>query len=313
MFAKDNATTANSTLEISTGSVKLSNLNITGNMLTDNGNTTITNDTLNRLQYLTTLSSNVQTQINNLATKLTDITYATATTTIANALVFTGTLNTISTTAFGYLSGLTQNIQTALTDLINRTSFTYTGTSGQVLVSNGTSNPTWTSTPTINVSTATTASNLANSSVGAIPYTSGTNTTSFLTASNFGKVVVSQDTSTAPMYAGGIIAGVGTITSPEGSTYTLNSSHLNKVTIFGGLTTTTNVILPTTDLYDLVSCTIVNKSSNANGKIIIYKDSVNASNRIQDIDPAPFTTLTSYASGRTLHYIADGTLWVSVS
>jgi microcystin-dependent protein len=122
MYALDNGTDASNTLVISTGTTQLSNLNITGNMLTDNGNTTITNDTLNRLQYLTTLSSNVQDQINTVATKLTDISYSASTTTIANTLssatlTFSGTLNTISTTVFGYLTGLTSNIQDQLTNL----------------------------------------------------------------------------------------------------------------------------------------------------------------------------------------------------
>ena len=122
MFALDNGTDASNNLEISCGTTKLSNLNITGNMLTDNGNTTISNDTLNRLQYLTTLSSNVQTQIDTVSTKLTDISYSASTTTIANTLssatlTFSGTLNTISTTVFGYLTGLTSNIQDQLTNL----------------------------------------------------------------------------------------------------------------------------------------------------------------------------------------------------
>jgi hypothetical protein len=318
MFALDNGTDASNTLEISCGTTQLSNLNITGNMLTNNGNTTITNDTLNRLQYLTTLSSNVQDQINTVATKLTDISYSASTTTIANTLSsatlsFSTTLNSITPTVFGYLSGVSSAIQTQFNNLSTSVSWMTTGTVGQVLVSNGTSSPTWSSTININVATATsatTASNLANNSVGAIPYTSGTNTTSFLTpSSNFGSVLISQGSATAPTYAGGIIAGVSPSIVWTGQTAYLNASHLNKVIVFDGLTNSLIVILPTDGLYDLVSCTIVNKSTNASGRIYIYKDNDSASNRIQNIEPAAFSTLTSYATGRTCYYMSDANMW----
>jgi hypothetical protein len=317
MYAVDNGTDASNNLIISTGTTQLSNLNITGNMLTNNGATTITNDTLNRLQYLTTLSSNVQDQINTVATKLTDISYSASTTTIANTLssatlTFSTTLNSITPTVFGYLSGVSSAIQTQINNLSTSISWMTTGTVGQVLVSNGTSSPTWSSSININVATATTAttaSNLINNSVGAIPYTSGTNTTSFLTQpSNFGKVLISQGSATAPTYAGGIIAGVATI-SYTGNTVYLNAAHLNKVIVFGGLTNYLNVILPTSDLYDLVSCTIVNKSTNTNGRIYIYKDNTDASSRIQNIEAAAFSTLSSYATGRTCYYMSDANMW----
>lgn len=318
MYALDNGTDASNNLIISTGTISLSNLNITGNMLTNNGSTTITNDTLNRLQYLTTLSSNVQTQIDTVATKLTDISYSASTTTIANTLssatlTFSSTLNTITPTVFGYLSGVSSAIQTQFNNLSSSISWITTGSVGQVLVSNGTSAPTWSSSININVATATsatTASNLANNSVGAIPYTSGTNTTSFLTQpSSFGKVLISQGSATAPTYAGGIIAGVSPSISYTGQTAYLNASHLNKVIVFGGLTNYLNVILPTDGLYDCVSCTIVNKSTNTSGRIYIYKDNTDASSRIQNIEASPFSTLSSYATGRTCYYMSDANMW----
>jgi hypothetical protein len=318
MYALDNGTDASNNLVISTGTTSLSNLNISGNMLTNNGNTTISNDTLNRLQYLTTLSSNVQDQINTVSTKLTDISYSASTTTIANTLssatlTFSTTLNTITPTVFGYLSGVSSAIQTQFNNLSTSVSWMTTGTAGQVLVSNGTSSPSWSSTININVATATsatTASNLANNSVGAIPYTSGTNTTSFLTSpSDFGKVLISQGSATAPTYAGGIIAGVSPSISWTGQIAYLNASHLNKVIVFGGLTNYLSVILPTDGLYDCVSCTIVNKSTNTSGRIYIYKDNTDASNRIQNIEAAAFSTLTSYATGRTCYYMNDANMW----
>jgi hypothetical protein len=253
-----------------------------------------------------------------VATKLTDISYSASTTTIANTLssatlTFSTTLNSITPTVFGYLSGVSSSIQNQINNLSTSISWMTTGTVGQVLVSNGTSSPTWSSSININVATATTAttaSNLINNSVGAIPYTSGTNTTSFLTQpSSFGKVLISQGSATAPIYAGGIIAGVSPAISWTGQTSYLNAAHLNKVIVFGGLTNYLNVILPTDGLYDCVSCTIVNKSTNTNGRIYIYKDNTDASSRIQNIEASPFSTLTSYATGRTCYYMNDANMW----
>jgi len=78
-----------------------------------------------QLNYLSTLSANVQTSINTLATKLTDITWTAGSpnvTNIANTtqtatLTFSGTLNNVSTAVFGYISGLTSSAQTQLTSL----------------------------------------------------------------------------------------------------------------------------------------------------------------------------------------------------
>jgi hypothetical protein len=94
-----------------------------------------------QLNYLSTLSSNVQTQltsntnsisshtssITTLNTKTTDISFISGTTNktkIVNDcetsnLTFLTNLNGISTTIFGYLSGLTSNIQTQLTSLVS--------------------------------------------------------------------------------------------------------------------------------------------------------------------------------------------------
>jgi hypothetical protein len=89
------------------------------------GGTTITNT---QLGYLSTLSANVQSSINTLATKLTDLTWTAGSPNITNianttqtaTLTFSGTLNTISTTVFGYLSGVTSNIQTQFTNVNNK-------------------------------------------------------------------------------------------------------------------------------------------------------------------------------------------------
>jgi len=99
-----------------------------------NANTlTLTNANLQKIQYLSTVSSDVQTQITalgtratTLETKTTKMSYTSVgginTTTILDGLIsqtlsFTNTLNNISTTVFGYISGLTSSAQTQLTNL----------------------------------------------------------------------------------------------------------------------------------------------------------------------------------------------------
>ena len=99
--------------------------------------------------YLTGLTSNIQDQINNTNNTLSTVEYRTRdiswtygsfnTTNIANVcttniLSFSNTLNNISTTTFGYLSGLTSNIQNQINNLNNTTP------AGMVIAFAGTSN-----------------------------------------------------------------------------------------------------------------------------------------------------------------------------
>ena len=88
---------------------------------------TINNINTTTFGYISGLTSSAQTQISNLASKLTDVSYSGTTTTISNTLAtstltFSSTLNNISTTTFGYLSGLTENIKTSLDNLSARIS-----------------------------------------------------------------------------------------------------------------------------------------------------------------------------------------------
>ena len=102
-----------------------SNLRMTG-ILKLNGGEEISNT---QLGYLTTLSENVQSAVNTLKTKLTDLVWTAGSpnkTSIVNTtetatLTFSNTLNGISTTVFGYLSGLTSNIQDQFTSMKART------------------------------------------------------------------------------------------------------------------------------------------------------------------------------------------------
>jgi len=86
------------------------------------GGTEITNT---QLGYLSTLSANVQTSINSLATKLTDLVWTAGSpnktsivnTTETSTLTFSNTLNGISTGVFSYLSGVSSSIQGQLDSL----------------------------------------------------------------------------------------------------------------------------------------------------------------------------------------------------
>jgi microcystin-dependent protein len=99
-----------------------------------NANTlTLTNDNLTRIQYLSGVSSSVSTSITNintsvstLNTKTTKMSYMSVgginTTTILDGLIsqvlsFTTSLNNITPTVFGYLSGVSSSIQTQLNNL----------------------------------------------------------------------------------------------------------------------------------------------------------------------------------------------------
>jgi microcystin-dependent protein len=102
-----------------------SSLRMTGTLKLDGGSE-ISNT---QLAYLTTLSENVQSAVNTLKTKLTDLVWTSGTpnkTTIVNTtetstLTFSNTLNGISTTVFGFLSGLTENITDTFASLKART------------------------------------------------------------------------------------------------------------------------------------------------------------------------------------------------
>lgn len=82
-----------------------------------------------QLGYLTTLSENVQSAVNNLKTKLTDLVWTSGSpnkTSIVNTcetstLTFGNTLNGISTGVFSFLSGVTSNIQDQFTSMKART------------------------------------------------------------------------------------------------------------------------------------------------------------------------------------------------
>ena len=109
------------------------NIRLDSSLIVNNNGTTLTNDNLNRIQYLSGVSSSVSTSITNLNTsvstlntKTTKMSYMSVgginTTTILDGLIsqtfsFTGTINNISTSTFGYLSGATSNLQTQINNI----------------------------------------------------------------------------------------------------------------------------------------------------------------------------------------------------
>lgn len=152
-YAKDLTSSAQSQINtITSNSVLLANNNIfTGNQ-TFNGTTTTVANTLATsnitfsgnlntipsatFAFINSLTSNAQTQLTALGTRATTLETKTTkmsymsvgginTTTILDGLIsqtfsFTGTINNINTTVFGYLSGVSSSIQTQLNNLSAR-------------------------------------------------------------------------------------------------------------------------------------------------------------------------------------------------
>ena len=102
-----------------------SSLRMTGTLKLNGGNEI----TQTQLGYLTTLSENVQSAVNTLKTKLTDLVWTSGSpnkksivnTCETSTLTFSNTLNGISTGIFSFLSGLTANIQDQFTNMKART------------------------------------------------------------------------------------------------------------------------------------------------------------------------------------------------
>jgi microcystin-dependent protein len=111
-------TTISGTTQLTTGNVS-GNLRLDGSLLVGtSGGTTITNT---QLTYLSTLTSNVQTQLNSMISLSANNTY-TGTQTYNNNITFTGTLNNKSATTFGYLDA-TSSIQTQIDNKANLGAF----------------------------------------------------------------------------------------------------------------------------------------------------------------------------------------------
>jgi len=94
-----------------------------------NFSSTLNNIAPTTFAFLSGASENLQTAINSLKTKTTDISYSGTTTSVANTLssatlTFSSTLNNISTTTFGYISGLTSSAQTQINSLKTKTDTT---------------------------------------------------------------------------------------------------------------------------------------------------------------------------------------------
>jgi hypothetical protein len=93
---------------------------------------------------------------------------------------------------------------------VGTTGFTAAGTTGQVLVSNGTSSPTWSTNIGGNAATATTSTNIASGVAGAVPYQSGVGATAFTAAGTTGQVLISNGTS-SPTWSTNIAGQAGSV------------------------------------------------------------------------------------------------------
>jgi hypothetical protein len=103
------------------------NIRIDGSILLNSAGLTLNNSNLQKIQYLSNVSSDIAASLSSLSTKLTDISYSSVspiTTTINNKLQcstisFSNTLNGVSSTTYGFISTLSANCQTQLTTNAN--------------------------------------------------------------------------------------------------------------------------------------------------------------------------------------------------
>jgi hypothetical protein len=122
-MTKTTSQTISGTKSYSVQQIFLGNIRLDASLVLNNNALTISNATLQKIQYLSTVSSDVQTQITALQTKLTDVSFVAGSpnvTSVANklqtsVLAFSTTLNGVSTTTYGYISTLSSNAQTQLT------------------------------------------------------------------------------------------------------------------------------------------------------------------------------------------------------
>lgn len=78
--------------------------------------------------------------------------------------------------------------------------FSAVGTANYVLLSGGTSAPTWSAQSSLSVGSATTATKLAGGAAGSIPYQNGVGSTVFLAATTSNGYVLKYNTSTSAPY-----------------------------------------------------------------------------------------------------------------
>ena len=110
---------------------------------------------------------------------------------------------------------------------------TVAGTSGQVLTSNGTSAPTWSTSIGGNAATATSATNLTGGSAGTIAYQTAAGATSQLTAGTSGYLLTSNGAaapswlSTLPVANGGTGTTTGSITGTTALTFAAGGTNQN--------------------------------------------------------------------------------------
>ena len=108
---------------------------------------------------------------------------------------------------------------------------TATGTSGQVLTSNGSgSAPTWQAVS----ASSTTATNLAGGSANVIPYQTASGTTSFLTTGTSGQVLTSNGSGSAPTWQAVALGNDSTIGTSTAVFHSTDSTSGSALTVRGG-------------------------------------------------------------------------------
>jgi hypothetical protein len=187
---------------------------------------------------------------------------------IGGNLYVAGTINAVTisgiiTTATSLSGGATGQIP--IQSAAGSTAFIPLGTSGQLLIA-GATTATWTSTSGLTVGNATTATNIASGTAGAIVYQTAAGATGFVTTASSGQVLVSGGTG-APIYQNTLtLAGTTATNSPTtGALQVAGGVGVAGNVFVGGVITATTFIGALTG----VATTATNIAAGAQGSIPI--------------------------------------------
>jgi hypothetical protein len=191
------------------------------------------------------------------------------------------------------------------------TSFTLAGTTGQSLLSAGTTAvPTW-GTPAL----ATSATNVAGGLIGNIPYQTGAGATSFLTSvATNSKQVLTSGGAGAPSWSknyGNLVGVDSHLNFTLDEAYTLNFAGVNKVHYFDGQTGQCSMLLATdgaSGVTNLDSVVIVNRSTTY--KVNVYNGAGSTPSNLLFELPPNTSGFTGRSSSITCIYVSAISSWI---
>jgi len=147
--------------------------------------------------------------------------------------------------------------------------------------------------------------NINGTDLGAIPYTSATNTTLFSTVGTAGQNFISGGAG-QPSWINNVANISGSITAKTGN-YTIATTDLNKIIPFNAPAGGCYVILPITGFSDLSSLIITNKSTL--GALSVYRTTNTAANLLQTF---AINTTANNSTSMTFTWVSSLNTWISL-